>query len=160
MWRIILELILAKDMGLHFVVIRQLADLVESGEFNISGQSAHRLLLMKVLLKCADMAPVMRPLVDPGRWDVGLAEKFFRTGHLEEAKLVHSGQPPTYENLDKEESMMGFFCGVCLPLAAVLVKACSSLKAIPDILKGNIQKWAKATKRPVPQFAPPARKKT
>ncbi|OHT15164.1 3'5'-cyclic nucleotide phosphodiesterase family protein [Tritrichomonas foetus] len=155
MWTMIIDLIMATDMRRHFKVVQELKTLLNSDEYNGPGDHTHRFLLMKCLLKSSDIAKIVRPLNDAKDWTVGLAEEFFRQGDLKHTpEMIFNSSDEDYAHLDKDASLMGFFKGVCLPLLQVISSTTSTLRSNTEMLKDNIQKWARRTDRAVPNFAP------
>jgi hypothetical protein len=157
-WQLVVELILATDMSIHFDILQEFRKLLEADEFRPQAKQPDRILLLKIFLKAADLADVMRPTSDFSNWTPDLAEEFYRTGDLSMiTDVVAAGVAPTYEKLDREAALMRFLNDVCFPLAQLLPGLGVAMKQIPETVKDNIQKWAKKTNQPVPQFGAPPR---
>jgi hypothetical protein len=157
-WQLVVELILGTDMSMHFNILQQFRQLVEAEQFSPQGKLPHRMLMLKMFLKAADLADVLRPTSDFSKWTPDLAEEFYRTGDLSKITgVVVAAADPTYEKLDREAALMGFLKDVCWPLAQLLPRVGIAMKQIPEIVKDNMKKWAKKTDRPVPQFEAPSK---
>lgn len=156
-WSILIELILAKDMRKHFKIVQKLKASLNSDNFNPMTDKNDRLLLMKCLLKTADLSKIVRPFNDSknclANWNVSIAEEFFRQADLDETQgMVFISSNKDYTHLDKDASLFGFFNSVCIPLFQVVSVAVPLLKENANTLKDNIQKWAKKTGRVIPNF--------
>lgn len=144
-WDMIVQIILSTDMAKHFVHLNQMNQLVDSQEFDPAVIAEHRLLLLKNLLKCADISNVARPFELADRWCSILCEEFFMQGDLEKAAGMEYSSPMNdREHLDKAKSQIGFYSNVCLPLYLALAKAVPALKVNVQSVQSNLDKWKKA----------------
>jgi cAMP-specific phosphodiesterase 4 len=149
MWTMITKHILATAMSAHFSVIDHVRRLLDDDGFDPVSEAEHRMLLLAVLLKCADLADVMRPLVGNRTLTADIAEEFLRgvePRYLADYVFTKGGY------IDREASLMTFLKNVCLPLAQLLARIIPQLKTVAQQVKDNIQKWARQTHQPVPQF--------
>jgi hypothetical protein len=152
-WTLIVKLILATDMRCHFQLMREVQVLMESDELNVTGDHDHRLLVLKMLFKCADCAYIFRAFSTSKPWSVDDAREFFRTGDLRGARdFVFTTDQPSPEGVDEEACLIPFFINICVPLAQLVARVVPGLKGLPTVAKENIQKWARRTQRPVPSF--------
>jgi hypothetical protein len=140
-WSLIISLILATDMGRHFVLVEEFAAKVRRKEFSIK-EPADRIMLLSMLLKCADLAPVVRPFDLASKWAEFVSEEFFRQGDLEKAKgMQYTSTVADREHLDKPKSQMGFYTSVCLPLFGSVALVMPALDSSLRQLNANIAKW-------------------
>jgi GAF domain-containing protein len=154
MWNLVIDLIMATNMASHGQILREVQVLMDTDMFNPGGDPNHKLLLLKLIIKAADFADVWRPLADPAKWTPDIADEFFAQAELVGVRdLVYKD-----DVLDREASMMAFLKNICLPLAQLLSRAVPLLRTNTEVLKDNIQKWARRTGRPVPNFEPEKRR--
>lgn len=74
------ELILATDMDLHKTLLEQFKQTVVVFDGN---DSAHRMAVMKIIVKAADLSNEARPRPVNHRWSDCLMEEFFTQGDME-----------------------------------------------------------------------------
>lgn len=155
LWSLIIGLILATDMAKHNPPIKKMEELLQFDEYNPMSNAEHRFLMLQLLLKTSDMCVVARPITDIVNWPFEVAEEFYKQGDLTDvAELVFDKNINDREHLKWEESRMGFYKNICLPLFRVVAAAIPLLKNHVEQIKDNIQKWARATNRIVPYFDP------
>ncbi|OHS97092.1 3'5'-cyclic nucleotide phosphodiesterase family protein [Tritrichomonas foetus] len=141
MWKTVISLILATDMAKHFELIAEARKLLESGD-DWKKSETGRLLLMKLLIKAADISNVARKFSLADQWCDVLCEEFFRQGELESADgLDFSAGMRTRDSLNKEKSQIGFYTSVCLPLFETLAGFFPLLKGLVDQIKSNLVIW-------------------
>ena len=129
-------------MSLHFTILNEFSNLVNSGQFDPDESQPHKLLLMKVLIKCADLAVMARPF-DVARKNFDfVTEEFYRKGDIERCDgIVFIGADQKREDIDKKASFVGFAKNVALPLFQTLGKQISLLSSPADQIKENISKY-------------------
>jgi hypothetical protein len=139
MWSLFISLILATDMAKHFTLLES-ARAMRSPEWAKDREARH--MMMKLLIKCADLANVARPFELADRWHEILCEEFFRQGDLEKASGMEYSSPMNdREHLDKARSQIGFYRGVCFPLFSEVVLWVEGLQVMVDQLSVNLEKW-------------------
>lgn len=117
---VIIKVILATDMVDHAVYVSDWKKI--SGEFD--GESAdHRLVLMKLLIKCCDISNEIRPTQVSDRWLDRLLDEYFTQGDQEKAQGL-----PTLPFMDRTKTtrasaQVGFIKFVLIPLFETLVPA-------------------------------------
>jgi hypothetical protein len=140
-WSLIIALVLATDMGKHFVLMEAFTKRLRTQEFNRDDPS-DRELLLKMLLKCGDLAPVVRSFELASKWCEFVSEEFFRQGNLEQAQgLQYTSMVADREHLDKPKSQIGFYTSVCKPLFEAVATVMPSLEGSVKQLAANIEKW-------------------
>jgi hypothetical protein len=84
--RAIVGCILATDLAMHSSYVSQLSAKVDSGANWNKDREAERLLLLKCIIKMADIGNVARKWDGPGfKWGCCISEEFFCQGDLEKA---------------------------------------------------------------------------
>ena len=144
MWTLVIQLILITDMAKHFNFLKELNAELDNGPLDLENQK-HRLMLMQVILKCADISNVSRPFELADKWCDVLCEEFFRQGDLEMANGMEYTSPNNdREHLDKPKSQIGFYTFVCLPLYQCAARAMPLLQKNVDQIQSNLAVWKEA----------------
>ena len=144
----IFKLILATDMRRHFKIVWKLKSLLTHDYFNAQANFEHRFLLMKCLIKIADISNIIRPFSTKNNWTTSIADEFFIQGDIKRTpEMIFNSSDEDYDHLDKEASLMGFFKSVCLPLVQAVSSAIPDLKMHSEILRENFQNWARSLNR-------------
>ena len=111
--KLVRDLILATDMGRHASIVKELEERLlaeaaeDCGQHCPAAASVHEpaqsceteagwpppslLLHMQVLLKCADISNVTKPLPVAMEWAVAVSDEFFAQGDLERARGIEVG---------------------------------------------------------------------
>ena len=145
MWSTVISLILATDMAKHFDIVKEAENMVERDE-SWEKSEINRLLVMKLLIKCADISNVARKFDIADQWCDILCEEFFRQGKLEKVKgLKYASSARKREELDKESSQIAFYTSVCLPLFEVTARIFPSLYFYVEQIKSNLAIWKHRT---------------
>ena len=148
MWSTLIQLILATDMSKHFTIIQEFKALTDEGKFDPTNVIEHRLLLMKMIIKAADISNVSRPFDLANRWCDVLCEEFFRQGDLEMASgMEYTSDLNDREHLNKSKSQIGFYTSVCLPLYQALANAIQPLDVNAKSVEANLDIWKKEAAR-------------
>lgn len=144
MWNLVFDLILATDMSRHFNLLSILATLFSSGEFDHEENTEHKILLMKLVIKAADLSGLARPFDIACLHFPYIAEEFFRQGELEIAEgIFYVDGIEDREHIDKYSSLLGFATNICLPLFESVSKSLPQLSLATDQVKNNIMRWKK-----------------
>ncbi|EAY21000.1 3'5'-cyclic nucleotide phosphodiesterase family protein [Trichomonas vaginalis G3] len=145
MWMTIISLILSTDMAKHFEILKNFNAIMDAGEFSMENKD-HRILLMQLLLKTADISNVSRPFDIANRWCDILCEEFFRQGDLEMAQgMEYTSDLNDKAHLDKPKSQIGFYTFVCLPLYQALARAFPQLSVNVKSVQSNLAIWKQTT---------------
>lgn len=140
-WRNFIELILATDMSKHFEILDECKALLESGRDWKTNRN-DRLLVMKLLIKAADISNVARQFETADKWCTVLCEEFFKQGDLERAQGMEYSSPMNdREHLDRPKSQIGFYQSVCLPLFEMLRMFNKEYDVYLEQVKSNLDKW-------------------
>ncbi|KAH0792523.1 3'5'-cyclic nucleotide phosphodiesterase family protein [Histomonas meleagridis] len=142
MWTLIIDLILITDMAKHFEFLKYANAEIDKGiDFE---KPEHRLIAMKLILKCGDVSNVSRPFELANRWCDVLCEEFFRQGDLEMAQGMEYTSPLNdREHLDKPKSQIGFYTFVCLPLFQTTTRIANELVVNEQQIQSNLVIWKK-----------------
>lgn len=139
MWSLFIDLILATDMAKHFIIMEE-ANTFNKLEWSESEEG--RLMMMKLLIKVADVSNVARKFEIADKWVDILCEEFFRQGDLEKASGMEYSSPMNdREHLDKAKSQIGFYKNVCVPLFEITRDYWPQLDHIIERVKWNLQVW-------------------
>lgn len=116
----IVKVILATDMVDHAVYVSDWKKI--NSEFDGENQE-HRLVLMKLLIKCCDISNEIRPTQVSDRWLDRLLDEYFTQGDQEKAQGL-----PTLPFMDRTKTtrasaQVGFIKFVLIPLFETLVPA-------------------------------------
>ncbi|KAH0787637.1 3'5'-cyclic nucleotide phosphodiesterase family protein [Histomonas meleagridis] len=147
MWTLIIQLILYTDMSKHFELLKIIGAELDKGPLDINNNE-HKLMIMKIILKCADISNVSRPFELADKWCDVLCEEFFRQGDLE----IESGMELTSplndrEHSDKPKSQINFYNFVCLPLFRIAVRAMPKLDVNVKQIESNLAIWQKESQQ-------------
>lgn len=144
MWTLIIQLILWTDMAKHFDFLKAANAEMDNGPLDME-KDEHRLMMMRAILKCADVSNVSRPFELADKWCDVLCEEFFRQGDLEMASGMEYTSPLNdREHLDKPKSQIGFYTFVCLPLFEVAARAVPELVVNCNQIRSNLEVWKNA----------------
>jgi hypothetical protein len=136
-WSIITALVLAMEMGKHFILMEAFIKRVHRQELNRDDPS-DRELLLKMSLKCGDLPPIVRSFEFASK----SCEEFFRQGDLEQAQVLqYTSTVGDREHLDKPKSQIGLYTSVCKPLFAAVAKVMPSFERTVKQFAANIEKW-------------------
>ncbi|KAH3762402.1 cAMP phosphodiesterase [Pelomyxa schiedti] len=79
----VISLVLSTDMGQHWKILSEFNTLRQHGSIDTDSSADQRLLLMKIILKMADVSNVARPVEMMKVWIQKLTEEFFYQGDME-----------------------------------------------------------------------------
>lgn len=144
-WDQIIELILSTDMSLHFTILNEFVSKTSTGEFDAVDSPLNKLLLMKILVKCADFCVFARPFDCADKFYGFLAEEFFRKGQIEKVEgLVFAAGKKARDEIDRSAATIGFLRSVALPLFQALTRQVKQLSLLADQVSENIDKYVKS----------------
>ena len=140
-WNIVIKLILATDMAVHFTLVKTVTELLDRKEFNIENEQ-HRQYAMNLLLKVADISNVSRPFEIADKWCSILSEENFRQGDKEKENGIEYSSPLNdRSNVDRPKSQIGFYNFICLPLYQIVGRIFPELHVNFDHVKENLVVW-------------------
>lgn len=121
----------ATDMSRHFEMMDALAAAVEEEDgFDITKEN-HMMAMLDALMKCADLHDVILPLEEMEKKKHEFAADFFMFGEILRCKGMVFNGDASRATIDKEESNIGFFTYICLPLFAAVGRAIAGIE--PDV---------------------------
>uniref|UniRef100_A0A7S1KNC7 Phosphodiesterase n=1 Tax=Percolomonas cosmopolitus TaxID=63605 RepID=A0A7S1KNC7_9EUKA len=146
------KLILATDMSHHFSIKAEMEKRVAEGLSPDSQED--RFLVMKLLLKCADLSNVARSFETAREWAKRVVEEFSVIGDLQkEARQQATTETQEIqklfdrERLDFPESQVGFINFVAKGQFSILSAAFSSLDHILQQVNHNADTWQQCQKQ-------------
>ncbi|KAH3744460.1 3'5'-cyclic nucleotide phosphodiesterase [Pelomyxa schiedti] len=141
----IIELILSTDISRHFELLSKFQTLTEGGKFDPRTKSEHRLQLMNMALKAADISNCMRPHQSMLFWVSKLVDEFFCQGDLErERNLPASPFTDRDTGLQKLPKLQTNFISL---LARPLILAIDAVSPQPHAIaciNANLEYWSRA----------------
>jgi len=150
-WTMLFECILSTNLSQHQKIIEEAEGKIRStpsGSFDLSNQN-ERLLLMKILLKCAVFSNFARPKVIDHNWGSTLCETAISKTNTQFDKTqdIVLDSPLTIAKKQVE-----FLTNTCDPLFSLLARIETTLQPICGQLKINLQSWQQIiddTERPI-----------
>eukprot|EP00727_Mastigamoeba_balamuthi_P009908 m51a1_g554 putative 3 -cyclic-nucleotide phosphodiesterase rega (668) ;mRNA; f:456763-459255 len=136
---LMIELVLATDMGSHLSIVSAFNTKLKTASFDMNSAD-DRVLLMKVLLKAADISNIAKPPEVYGKWSAMILEEFFAQGDRErELGLpVSSFMDRSAAQAAVTKSQAGFIDYIGRPLfSAVCTFIGGPATAIMDIINTN-----------------------
>ncbi|KAF2007365.1 HD-domain/PDEase-like protein [Amniculicola lignicola CBS 123094] len=153
MRKLMINSILATDMGLHFRYMTDLGNLQQKlGHDNrqIDGWSVkvreeYKDLICGLLIKCADISNVARKFSTAARWANILTDEFSNQGIMEQELQIPSclfGGPPVRDDLIKlAESQIGFMNIFARPLFEAVTDIMPAMRYTVDEIGTNRNIW-------------------
>ncbi|KAF2816458.1 HD-domain/PDEase-like protein [Mytilinidion resinicola] len=153
MRKLMINSILATDMGLHFKYMTELGHVQEKLAHNAGGmdgwspkvQEEYKDLTCGLLIKCADISNVARKFDVAARWASVLTDEFSNQGTMEQELDMPSclfGGPPVLNNLTKmAESQIGFMNIFARPLFEAVADILPAMQFSVDEILTNKAIW-------------------
>ncbi|OHS94488.1 GAF domain containing protein [Tritrichomonas foetus] len=135
LWQTIISLILATDMSKHFDIFNKCKALVYPQNMLNLQSPQHRLFLMQIALKCADVSETCRLMPICERVAQNQLE-MLRAESREKDKRTEY-----LEHYDIAKYQIGFFMMIARPLFIILCEAVPTAKPALDQLEGNLSSW-------------------
>ncbi|KAI8937541.1 hypothetical protein NX059_005259 [Plenodomus lindquistii] len=169
--KLMINNILATDMGLHFRYMSDLGSLQEKvahdhgvlDAWSVKVQEEQKDLTCGLLIKCADICNVARKFDTAAKWADILTDEFSNQGMMEEELQMASclfGGPPVREDIIKlGESQIGFMNIFARPLFEAVTDILPAMRFAVDEILTNKAIWEKKIdderqrKRKKPNFA-------
>lgn len=137
----VIELVLATDMAQHVEIFNQFQTKRKTEGLDIVNSKPDRLLVLKMVIKCADISNPARP---PGlykKWVDCIMEEFWRQGD-EERKLsmpISAFMDRSVPNVPKCQS--GFIQFIAMPTYSAFVEQFPGSQLTLDLMKDNLAYW-------------------
>jgi 3',5'-cyclic-nucleotide phosphodiesterase len=140
MWYLIIQLILAIDMLHHFNLVKLATHYVSENNFDIN-DSDMRLLLLKLLIKIADISNISHPFEVAYKWCNILNVEFFRQRDHEIEQRIGIAFPLNdRKNSNKPKSQIEFYNFICIPLHSMLQMIFPGLSVNLANVQKNLEK--------------------
>ncbi|KAL9041407.1 MAG: hypothetical protein Q9214_004121, partial [Letrouitia sp. 1 TL-2023] len=154
MHSLMINSILATDMGVHFKYMADLSDLQaevqqspSTDEWSTERKDECRTLICGLLLKCADISNVARPFHVAAKWADILQEEFASQGDIERDLQIPTtlfGGPPELGNMNKlANSQNGFMKIFAHPLFKSVSEVITSMAFAVHEMDSNRETWRK-----------------
>jgi len=141
LWKTISSLIDSIGFHNHFLFVSDMKNLVEMKEYDISEVTDHRVMLIKLILKCADIGLISRSFSIADKWLGSICTEFTKHGDVK--KLCELAQNPSlaFSTEDFLAFQIPFLDYVTNPLFNILSKAAIALVPITKAYNANCEKW-------------------
>ncbi|KAJ4383856.1 3',5'-cyclic-nucleotide phosphodiesterase [Didymella sp. IMI 355093] len=153
MRKLMINNILATDMGLHFKYMSDLGGLQEkiahdkgvTDGWSVKVREEHKDLTCGLLIKCADICNVARKFETAAKWANILTDEFSNQGLMEEELQMPSclfGGPPVRDDMIKlGESQIGFMNIFARPLFEAVTDILPAMRFAVDEILTNKATW-------------------
>ncbi|KIW00100.1 hypothetical protein, variant [Verruconis gallopava] len=153
MRKLMINDILATDMGVHFKYMSEMGNLQEKythnggklDGWNVKVQEGYRDLICGLLIKCADISNVARSFPVAAQWASILTDEFSNQGNMEIELGIPTqlfGGPPVRDNVVKMgESQIGFINVFARPLFENVAKLLPGMSFAVDTILENERIW-------------------
>eukprot|EP00899_Mesostigma_viride_P005218 jgi/Mesvir1/14698/Mv05355-RA.1 len=140
--RMVIEIVLASDLKRHFEMVEAFKAHTKDKESPLSKSiEGHRLLLMQVALKVADIGHAAKKLDIHRKWTDAITEEFYLQGDKERAAGLKVSPFMDRENNNLAKSQLGFFSFIALPLFQAWVEIFPNSQPILEEVTANIKYW-------------------
>eukprot|EP00899_Mesostigma_viride_P019341 jgi/Mesvir1/27408/Mv07207-RA.3 len=142
--RMIIEIVLASDLKRHFELVEAFKTRTKDKESPLSKkEEGHRLLLMQIALKVADIGHAAKKLDIHKQWTAAITEEFYLQGDKERAAGLKVSPFMDRETNNLAKSQLGFFSYIAFPLFEAWVAAFPASRPIMEAISANIKYWEK-----------------
>ncbi|KAI9340919.1 hypothetical protein BDR26DRAFT_802473, partial [Obelidium mucronatum] len=129
----VIEMVLATDLSQHFGLLASFKNKIAQA-FDPKESREDRIILLKILMKCADVSNPTKEWSIYFQWADRVLEEFMRQGDMEKSLNLPVSPFMDRDNINVPSSQIGFMDYVLLPL----FDAVNKYIEIPHIL-GNLQ---------------------
>jgi cAMP-specific phosphodiesterase len=144
---VLIKCILATDMQRHKDILDQFKALTmlsrDEKPLYDRGDEAHRLILLQMLIKAADISNVTKPFHISSAWAERVTEEFYNQGDREKESGIDD-VPAMFDRdagLKLADGQIGFIDFVAKPFFATLASFDSGMQPWLDQLQQNVQTW-------------------
>eukprot|EP00899_Mesostigma_viride_P019339 jgi/Mesvir1/27406/Mv07206-RA.1 len=142
--RMIIEIVLASDLKRHFELVEAFKARTKDKESPLSkNEEGHRLLLMQIALKVADIGHAAKKLDIHKQWTAAITEEFYLQGDKERAAGLKVSPFMDRETNNLAKSQLGFFSFIAFPLFEAWVAVFPASRPIMEEISANIKYWEK-----------------
>eukprot|EP00899_Mesostigma_viride_P013796 jgi/Mesvir1/22417/Mv17897-RA.1 len=140
--RMVIQIVLASDLKRHFELVEAFNMRTKDMESPLSkSDEGHRLLLMQVALKVADIGHAAKKLDIHKKWTAAITEEFYLQGDKEREAGFKVSPFMDRENNNLAKSQLGFFNFIALPLFQAWVASFPDSQPIMEEMNANIKYW-------------------
>jgi hypothetical protein len=149
--KLIVELVLATDLGAHFDFLAQFKSSVSSGALDASGDkllgasaAASRVMIYKMALKAGDLGHSTKTLQLHEKWTHRITEEFFRQGDEERKRHIPISPFMDRQKANLPQSQVGFMSFLVVPMFTAWVKFLDLDEAVCPLmeqLRRNQMHW-------------------
>eukprot|EP00899_Mesostigma_viride_P003718 jgi/Mesvir1/13347/Mv16861-RA.1 len=140
--RMVIEIVLASDLKRHFEMVEAFKARTKDKESPLSkSNEGHRLLLMQVALKVADIGHSAKKLDIHKKWTDAITEEFYLQGDKEREAGFKVSPFMDRENNNLAKSQLGFFSFIALPLFQAWVANFPDSQPILEEMTANVKYW-------------------
>lgn len=146
--KIIIELVLATDLGAHFDFLAQFKSSVSSGSLDSSSPDkligpnafANRLMIQKMALKASDLGHSCKTLNLHEKWTHRITEEFYRQGDSERMRGIPISPFMDRQKANLPQSQVGFLDFLVIPTMTIWNDFCNAPQMLPQLQK-NREHW-------------------
>lgn len=138
--RTVVGLILATDMANHFSICSKFQARISTGAL-LNDAVEDRMLLLKIIMKCADINNSSRPFPIAKKWADMCIREFLQQGDQEKARNIPVSPLMDRDTLNFPKSQIGFADFVAAPLFKHLSTAFPSLTYMYNSIMNNRSQW-------------------
>eukprot|EP00899_Mesostigma_viride_P022760 jgi/Mesvir1/3669/Mv14961-RA.1 len=140
--RMVIEIVLASDLKRHFEMVEAFKAWTKDKESPLSKNAeGHRLLLMQIALKVADIGHAAKKLDIHKRWTAAITEEFYLQGDKERAAGFKVSPFMDRKDNNLAKSQLGFFSFIALPLFQAWVAVFPDSQPIMEEMAANVKYW-------------------
>ncbi|KLO19373.1 HD-domain/PDEase-like protein [Schizopora paradoxa] len=137
--KLLLETVLATDMGVHPQFMKNFQSLIDNPEkFDINQK---RILVCQALIKCADISNPSRPHFVSQHWSAALAAEWSNQASLEKQLHLPVSVPNSDDTIAEAKVQVGFIEACCLPLLEITAKPIPEMKQFSIQCADNCALW-------------------
>lgn len=137
--KLLLETVLATDMGVHARFMQNFQNLIDRPEkFDITQK---RILVCQALIKCADISNPSRPHFVSQHWSAALAAEWSNQASLEKQLHLPVSVPDSDDAIAEAKVQVGFIQVFCLPLLEITATPIPEMKRFSDQCADNCALW-------------------
>jgi len=138
--RTVVNIILATDMASHFSICSKFQARISTGPL-LNDAIEDRMLLLKIIMKCADINNISRPFPIAKEWAELCIKEFLQQGDKEKERNIPVSPLMDRDTLNFPKSQIGFADFVAAPLFKHVATAFSNLTYMHNSIMYNRDQW-------------------
>jgi hypothetical protein len=140
-WELTIDCVMAMDMTQHTKIIdAAVKNTSEKTAWDLTNPHC-RVLLMKLIIKCADLSVLSRPFEVTSPWSSILVEECLASSDGEQLKGDGNSPISGRDSFELARNQINFAQAMGKPLIMAMVKAIPEFQPIADQFELNVQKW-------------------